>query len=76
MASLGYEPNLSAVSESGGEGVRVAFVLGLRRAFSVSGGLMIFAMVLSLLRGESSVEMAPVPRSDGADSSAPAATDD
>jgi hypothetical protein len=59
MASLGFEPNLSEVSEGGGEGVRVAFALGLRRAFLVSGGLMIFAMVLSLLRGEARVEMAP-----------------
>ena len=76
MGSLGYEPNLSEVSEGGGEGVRVAFVLGLRRAFLVSVGLMIFAMVLSLLRGEASVEMAPAPRAEASDSSSPAVSDD
>ncbi len=76
MASLGYEPNLSEVSDRGGEGVRAAFALGLRRAFLVSGGLMIFAMVLSLLRGEASVETAPAPRADAADSSTPAVNDD
>ena len=76
MGSLGYEPNLSEVSEGSGEGVRVAFVLGLRRAFLVPGGLMIFALVLSLLRGEASVETAPAPRAAAADSSAPAVSDE
>ena len=50
MASLGYEPSLSAVAENGGSGVRSAFVAGLNRAFLVSAGLMVAAMLISLTR--------------------------
>lgn len=52
MASLGYEPSLSAVTGSGGDGTRIAFIEGMRLAFLVSSGLMAGAMVLSLARGD------------------------
>jgi len=52
MGSLGYEPNLGAVVDSGGEGVRAAFVTGLRRAFFVASSFTLLALVLSVLRGE------------------------
>lgn len=52
MGSLGYEPNLGAVVESGGEGVHAAFVTGLSRAFIVASGFTVLALVLSVLRGE------------------------
>ena len=51
MASLGYEPSLGAVSEAGDEGVKAAFVSGMSRAFLVSGGLVLLAMVVSGLQG-------------------------
>ena len=50
MASLGYEPSLSAVAESGGSEVRSAFVTGLNRAFLVSAGLMVAALLVSIIR--------------------------
>jgi EmrB/QacA subfamily drug resistance transporter len=52
MGSMGYEPSLSAIGEGGGEGVRVAFIAGMARAFLISSGLMAGATVLSLLRSE------------------------
>ena len=55
MASMGYEPSLAAVSESGGQGLREAFVAGIHRVYLVAAGLAVAAMVLSVLRGESRV---------------------
>jgi MFS family permease len=55
MGSLGYEPSLAAVTEDGGEGVKVAFVSGMSRAFMVAGAL----MALSILRGEPQPEENP-----------------
>ena len=52
MASLGYEPSLSAVTGSGGDGARIAFIEGMGLAFLVSTWLMAGAMALSLVRGE------------------------
>ena len=52
MGSLGYEPSLSAITDGGDEGARVAFIEGMARAFMVSTGLMAGATALSLLRGE------------------------
>ena len=57
MASQGYAPTLSAVGAVGGEvgeGVRQAFISGLSLALRVSGGLMLVALVLTVLRPESS----------------------
>ena len=76
MGSLGYEPSLAAVSEAGGEGVKGAFVTGLNRAFLVSGPLMVVAMVVSWLRGESQgVSPAPAAAAAPSRSSASAAED-
>ena len=51
MAAAGYEPSLSAVTGSGGEGVKSAFVSGLSTAFLVSGSLLVLAFVLSVVQG-------------------------
>ncbi len=51
MAAAGYEPSLSAVTGSGGEGVKNAFVSGLSTAFLVSGSLLGLAFVLSIVQG-------------------------
>ena len=51
MAAAGYEPSLSAVAESGGEGVKAAFVNGLSTAFLVSASLLGLAFVLSIVQG-------------------------
>ena len=50
MASLGFEPSLSAITEGEGEGVKEAFVSGLNKAFLVSAGLMFAAMFMSFVR--------------------------
>ncbi len=53
MASLGFEPSLADVGQSGdAEGARAAFVLGLNRAFLLSTALMVTALVFAALRGE------------------------
>ena len=51
MAAAGYEPSLSAVTGSTGEGVKSAFVDGLSTAFLVSGSLVTLAFVLSVVQG-------------------------
>ncbi|MFQ5933063.1 MAG: MFS transporter [Dehalococcoidia bacterium] len=51
MGSHGYDPSLTTVAESGGEGVKLAFVDGLNKAFLLSGGLMVLGMVVSVLHG-------------------------
>lgn len=61
MASAGYEPTLAAVSDSGGVGVKEAFISGLRKAYLTGAGLALVAMVLSALWGE-----APVSKSEPA----------
>ena len=53
MASYGYEPSLSVLTDGGGEGIRIAFVSGLSLALKVSCGLMLFALALTLFRTES-----------------------
>ena len=72
MASQGFEPNLSAVSEGGGEGVRLAFVEGLSTALRVSGVMMVFALVLTVVRPDPGRTSRPVP----APASQPAVGDD
>ena len=53
MASFGFEPTLSALADGGGGAdVRGAFVTGMSRALMVSGGLMLSALVLTLVRPE------------------------
>ncbi len=52
MASYGYEPSLSAVTGGSGEGVREAFVVGMSRAFRLSGALMLIALALTVLRAD------------------------
>ena len=53
MASFGFEPSLSALGDGGGgAAVRGAFVTGMSRALMVSGGLMLAALALTLVRPE------------------------
>ena len=61
MGSLGFEPNLTAVSDSGGNEAFLAFVSGMNKAFLVSGGLVVAALILSWLRGETQLEKPSVP---------------
>lgn len=53
MASYGFEPSLSAITNGGGDDIRAAFVAGLSLALKVSCGLMLFALALTLFRTES-----------------------
>ena len=52
MASLGAAPDLSAVSQGGGEEARAAFIAGMSRAFIAAGVVMLAAMAISVMRGE------------------------
>ena len=61
MASQGFEPTLSAVSEVGGAGVRMAFVEGLSTALRVSGALMALALVLTAVRPDPRAGRQPSP---------------
>jgi MFS family permease len=58
MGSLGYEPTLAGVGNGGGEGVRLAFMTGLRWAYLLAVALVLAAMTLSALRGESRADSA------------------
>ena len=61
MASYGFEPNLSVLTEGGGEGVRIAFVQGLSLALKVSCGLILLALALTLFRTEKKETPPPAP---------------
>ena len=55
MGALGYEPSLGAVASAADqEGVKAAFVAGMRRAFYVCSAVMLSALVLTALRNERS----------------------
>ena len=53
MASMGFEPSLSAAPGEGTPGLEEAFVSGLHRAYLMASGFAFMAMVLSIARGES-----------------------
>ena len=55
MGSMGVEPSLSAVSPE----VSDAFLAGVRRAFFVMGGLLVFGMVICIARGERAKVVTP-----------------
>ncbi len=61
MASQGFEPNLSAISDGSGEGVRLAFVEGLSTALRISGVMMVLALVLTVVRPDPRTGAQPVP---------------
>ncbi len=61
MASYGYEPSLSAISQDAGEGVYNAFVAGISRSFLVSTGLACVAMIISFFRSEAPPTREPAP---------------
>ncbi len=52
MATMGVAPDLSAVSQDGGDVVRTAFVAGMSRAFLAAAVVMLAAVLISVLRGE------------------------
>lgn len=52
MASQGFEPDLSAVGEVGGNSVRLVFIEGMSRAFFAAAIVMFAAMIISALRPE------------------------
>jgi Na+/melibiose symporter-like transporter len=50
MGAMGFEPNLSAVTAVGGDGVRIAFVTGLSRAFVLAGTFVLLSSAISAVR--------------------------
>ena len=52
MASQGFKPDLSVVSEIGGDAVRLVFIDGMSRAFTAAAAVMFAAMIISALRPE------------------------
>jgi EmrB/QacA subfamily drug resistance transporter len=52
MASQGFEPDLSAVSQVGGDEVRLVFISGMSRAFFAAALVMFAALIISALRPE------------------------
>ena len=52
MASVGFEPNLDAVTGGTSGGAAEAFSLGLRNVYMIAGGLMVAVMVVAALTGE------------------------
>ena len=55
MASQGFAPDLSAVSQVGGDEVRLVFITGMSRAFFAAALVMFAALVISALRPENPV---------------------
>ena len=61
MGIQGYEPSLAAVSDAAGEGVKTAFVFGMRNAYIAMMCLLLAAMAMSALNFHRVKEMPPVP---------------
>ena len=61
MGFHGYEPSLAAVSDAAGEGVKTAFVLGMRNAYFAMMCLLLAAMTMSAFSFHRVKEMPPVP---------------
>ena len=61
MGVLGYEPSLSAVTEGAGEGVKSAFVFGMRNAYTSLMCVLLAAMAMSAFNFHRVREMPPVP---------------
>ena len=57
MAESGYAPSLGEIAEEGGRGIVLAFTSGMGRAFILAAGLVLGALVLSILRGESDLTL-------------------
>jgi MFS family permease len=57
MAESGYAPSLGEIAEEGGRGIALAFTSGMGRAFILAAGLVLGALVLSILRGESDLTL-------------------
>jgi EmrB/QacA subfamily drug resistance transporter len=55
MADAGFAPSLGEIAEEGGQGIVLAFTSGMGRAFIVATGLVLGALLLSILRGESNL---------------------
>ena len=55
MASAGYEPNLSVVSEGSGRGLIASFTSGLRVAYLAMGVLIVAGVAMSWFKGGASV---------------------
>ena len=55
MASQGFAPDLSVVSQVGGDEIRLVFITGMSRAFFAAALVMFAAMVISALRPENPV---------------------
>ena len=55
MAAQGFEPDLSAVSQVGGDEIRLVFISGMSRAFFAAALVMFAALVISALRPENPV---------------------
>ena len=54
MASAGYEPNLSVVSEESGRGLIASFTSGLRVAYLAMGVLIVAGVAMSWFKGGAS----------------------
>ena len=61
MASYGYEPSLSAITQDAGEGVYRAFIVGINWSFMVSAGLACVAIIISFFRTEAPPAREPAP---------------
>ena len=55
MASMGYEPSLSAVSDEAGDGVIVSFTAGLRIAYLAMGSLIVLGVAISWFKSDTPV---------------------
>ncbi len=55
MSSQGFAPDLSAVSQVGGDEIRLVFITGMSRAFFAAALVMFAALVISALRPENPV---------------------
>ena len=52
MSSQGFAPDLSAVTQAGGDEIKLVFISGMSRAFFAAAIVMFAAMIVSLLRPE------------------------
>lgn len=52
MTQLNFEPNLSNITDSSDNGIKLSFISGMKNSFIIAGFIMYISAVISIIRGE------------------------
>ena len=52
MTQLNFEPNLSNITDSSDNGIKLSFISGMKNSFTIAGFIMYVSAIISIIRGE------------------------